>query len=320
MLALQPFTVSVSDAQIKSLRDQLALASVAPRTYASLARSAAEVTSTVKDESRGTYGVSGDWIESTSAYWQDGFDWSEQEERINSFKQFTAEVPSGAGSTMRVHFVYERSRHADACPLLLMHGWPGSFLEFLPLAALLRDTQHFHLIIPSLPGYLYSDAPALDESGANFGFEKLADVMHNLMTGLGHGEGYVCQGGDIGSFLARLLAVRQPQAVQAVHLNMCPTGPPKSHLHAMLPNFTHSSLLGRLLGFVAGFLTPLISLLLGPPATFLATKTELRELPRFAEFGKTGSAYGQVHATRPATIAEAVCSSPRALLAWVGEK
>ena len=97
-------------------------------------------------------------------------------------------------------------------PLLLMHGWPGSFLEFLGVLDEFKkkydeDSLPFHLIVPSLPGYGYSNGPPLDK---DFNTEGIAKVMDKLMIGLGFGDGYITQGGDIGSFVSRILAATSP--------------------------------------------------------------------------------------------------------------
>lgn len=109
------------------------------------------------------------------------------------------------------------SKRSDAVPLLLLHGWPGSPLEFLGALSVLMekytpDTLPFHVIVPSLPGYAYSSGPPVDQ---NFDTEGIARVMDKLMVGLGFGKGYVTQGGDIGSFVSRVLAVNSESCLAA---------------------------------------------------------------------------------------------------------
>jgi microsomal epoxide hydrolase len=127
---------------------------------------------------------------------------------------------------MRIHFTALFSRKRDAIPIILLHGWPGSplisphfnthsyllgsFLEFLPLLTLLQqeytpDTLPYHVIIPSLPGFAFSDPPPIDRDS---NLEDVAEIMQQLMVNLGFGDGYVAQGGDVGSKIARILGVR----------------------------------------------------------------------------------------------------------------
>jgi microsomal epoxide hydrolase len=110
------------------------------------------------------------------------------------------------GKTLDIHFVALFSQKNDAPPLLLLHGWPGSFLEFVGTLELLKrkytpDTLPFSVVVPSLPGYGYSAGPPLD---ADFGCEDSARMMDKLMVGLGF-DSFIAQGGDIGSVLARIL-------------------------------------------------------------------------------------------------------------------
>lgn len=107
--------------------------------------------------------------------------------RINEFSHFTALLPQKYNPAFKIHFIHERSPNPDAIPLLLLHGWPGSFLKFLELAKLLRN--EFHLVIPSRLGYTFSDPPPADRQ---FGKEDVADLMELLMQGLGY-EGYAVQ-------------------------------------------------------------------------------------------------------------------------------
>lgn len=117
-----------------------------------------------------------------------------------------------------IHFAALFSQNPHAVPLLLLHGWPGNFMEFLPMLEILRErytpaTLPFHVVVPSLPGYAFSSAPPLDR---NFEAQDIARILHELMCELGFGEGYVVQGGDIGSKVARVMGVLF-EAVKAVH-------------------------------------------------------------------------------------------------------
>lgn len=113
-----------------------------------------------------------------------------------------------------VHFVALFSEKKDAVPIILMHGWPGSFIEFLPMLELVRKQYEkqnlpYHLVVPSLPGYTLSHGLPIDK---NWTMEDTAVIMHKLMTNLGF-EKYLAQGGDVGSFEAKLLANEQDACV-----------------------------------------------------------------------------------------------------------
>jgi microsomal epoxide hydrolase len=112
-----------------------------------------------------------------------------------------------------VHFVFMPSKRQDAVPLLLLHGWPGSFLEFLPMIDKLRkkygsNDLPYHIVVPSLPGYAFSSPPPLDK---DFGIEDVARLMNQLMLNLGYGAGYMAQGGDVGSKVARVMAAKHDE-------------------------------------------------------------------------------------------------------------
>ena len=142
------------------------------------------------------------------AYWREGFAWRDWEARINSFRQYRVE----AGG-IELHFIHEPSPARDAIPLLLMHGWPGSIVEFLDLIPLLREG--FSIVAPSLPGYTLSFRPGQPR----FGVEEIADLLAELMRSLGY-ERFAAQGGDWGAFIASRLAAKYPERVTDIHLNL----------------------------------------------------------------------------------------------------
>jgi len=159
-------------------------------------------------------------------------------------------------------------------------------LEFLPLLTLFKSQYQptdlpYHLIVPSLPGYAFSSGPSLEK---NFDSSDIAWVIDKLLVGLGFGDGYVAQGGDVGSRVAQLLSQKHA-ACKAVHLNLWMTGPPEG--------WTSDSVVDPL---------------------------EQQGLKHMQDFYQTGSAYMIEHATRPATVGLALSSNPLALLAWIGEK
>jgi microsomal epoxide hydrolase len=141
---------------------------------------------------------------------------------MNAFPNFTIPLVDG-NDKFDIHFVSLFSKKANAIPILLLHGWPGSFLEFLPMLSIIASqytpsTLPYHFIVPSLPGYAFSSEPPLDR---DFQIQDIARVMNGLMMQLGF-EKYVVQGGDIGSKVARVLVVEH-EACVAAH---CTSPPP----------------------------------------------------------------------------------------------
>ncbi|PSL53934.1 pimeloyl-ACP methyl ester carboxylesterase [Saccharothrix carnea] len=145
--------------------------------------------------------------------WLDGYDWRRHEAELNEFPQFTTEIDG-----QRVHFLHVRSARADALPLVLIHGWPGSVLEFLDvIEPLSRD---FHLVIPSIPGFGLSGPT----TSRGWDVDRVARAFAELMGRLGYRR-YGTQGGDWGAGIAKAMAVAAPENVVAVHVNYLPTPP-----------------------------------------------------------------------------------------------
>jgi pimeloyl-ACP methyl ester carboxylesterase len=143
-------------------------------------------------------------------YWLEEFDWPAREQDLNRLPHFRAELGG-----LRLHYLHIKSARPDARPLLLLHGWPGSFVEMLAIVPML--TQSFHVVVPSLPGYGFSDAP----SSAGMSNERIAALFAELMSVLGY-DRFVVQGGDWGAGIATWLSVRFPSRVVALHLNYIP--------------------------------------------------------------------------------------------------
>ena len=186
----------------------LRVSPIGPKTYENQIADVKDYTS---------YGITRAWLEDAKKQWIENYNWRKTEDRINKFNNYTVEIEED-GFNYKIHFVALLSKKSDAVPLLLLHGWPGSFLEFLGAVDELRskyneDNLPFHVIVPSLPGYGYSNGPPTDK---NFTVEGIANVMDKLMIGLGYGDGYVTQGGDIGSFISRVLGTTS-SACKAVH-------------------------------------------------------------------------------------------------------
>jgi len=145
-------------------------------------------------------GTPPEYLESLVEHWRNTFDWRAREEWLNSFPQFIAEI-----SGRRVHFVHVKSASPDATPLIISHGWPYGYADMLPLVALLTD---FDLVIPSLPGFNFSDAPA-----GPFTDETVAQTLHTLMTDVLGYHRYGTYGEDIGTAVSHSLAAQFPESV-----------------------------------------------------------------------------------------------------------
>jgi microsomal epoxide hydrolase len=154
-------------------------------------------------------GTSLGYMKELVAYWRAGFDWRAAEARLNAFPQFVARVKG-----IDLHFIHAPGRRADAKPLLLSHGWPGSVFEFLRLIPLLQED--FAVIAPSLPGYGLSFAPGQ----ARCGTEDMAEAFAELMTGVLGYRRFGCQGGDWGASISTVLGYRYPERVTGIHLNL----------------------------------------------------------------------------------------------------
>jgi pimeloyl-ACP methyl ester carboxylesterase len=143
-------------------------------------------------------------------YWLHEFDWKRREEELNRFAHYRATVDG-----LRVHFIHARYDRAEALPLLMLHGWPGSFVEMLEVIP--RLAASFHVVVPSLPGYGFSD-PATEPGMSN---SRIAEMMAALMSDLGY-ERFAVQGGDWGAGIATWLGLKFPDRIAGIHLNYIP--------------------------------------------------------------------------------------------------
>ena len=166
------------------------------------------------------YGVDLDFIRQLCAYWKDHFDWKAQVETLSAFHHYRCTL-DGIG----IHFIHERGKGPAPIPLVLTHGWPGSFLEMLKIIPLLTDpASHggdpavsFDVVVPSLPGFGFSDRPT--KRGMNT--FRMGELWVALMAELGY-ERFAAQGGDFGAAVSTILGLRHPQHVVGVHLNYIP--------------------------------------------------------------------------------------------------
>ncbi|WP_229053472.1 epoxide hydrolase family protein [Aeromicrobium sp. Leaf350] len=202
-------------------------------------------------------------------------DWRATEERLNARTQYLTDIDG-----QQIHVVHVPSRHEGATPLLLLHGWPGSFLEFEKVIDLLVDT--FDVVIPSLPGFGFS-TPLSD---AGWGVDRIARVMLELMTRVGH-ETFVVQGGDVGAGVAPEIARLAPDRVRGVHVN------------GALGAFA-----GELDDDTAARMTPI----------------EVDRMRRVGEFMQNEFGYIAVQSTRPGLVGAMAADSPVGQLAWMLDK
>lgn len=264
--SVQPFRIDIPQREVDDLRDRLARTRW-PRDL---------------DEGWGR-GVPSSYLRPIAEYWGSGFDWRAQEARLNELPQFTTTVDG-----QRIHFVHIRSTSPDARPLLMVHGWPSSFVEFLDVIGPLTDPvahggraeDAVHLVIPSLPGYGFSPL-----SGPGWGdLSRVAAALAEVMTRIGY-DRFLAHGTDAGAGVVSMLPMVAPGRVIAAHIN----GP------SPFP--------------------------LGPAIDLDGLDESDRErATRFNTFREDGAGYLHIQATRPQTIAYGLTDSPVAQLAWIIEK
>ena len=163
-----------------------------------------------------------DWATDLYHAWTTRFDWYEQQNSINQHPQFTTPIED-----INIHFVHQRSASPSACPILLIHGWPGSFYEFSQVITPLSNppsdsTISFHVVVPSLPGFCWSDSPPRP----GWTMQDNARIFDQLMKKLGYLE-YAVQAGDWGTWTARELGAKYTESCKMVHLNFAPSPLPE---------------------------------------------------------------------------------------------
>jgi pimeloyl-ACP methyl ester carboxylesterase len=264
---IQPFRIDIAETAIDDLNDRLARTRW-PSELADIGWSR---------------GVPVDYVKGLAEHWRTGYDWRAHETRLNAFPQFRTTI-----DRQTIHFLHVQSPEPNATPLLLIHGWPGSFVELLELIEPLTDpaahggdsADAFHVVIPSVPGFGFSTP--LSEVGWTHG--RIAKAFTELMARLGYRR-YGVQGGDIGAFEAPLMGQLDPEHVIGVHVNALVTFPS------------------------------------GDPAELEAlSEAEQERLARFQNFEQDMSGYMSIQGTRPQTLAHGLADSPAGQLAWIVEK
>jgi pimeloyl-ACP methyl ester carboxylesterase len=268
-VAVRPFTVAFPDAALDDLRRRIAATQWPEKE-------------TVADHSQG---VPLAVMQDLAHHWATTYDWRACEARLNALPNFVTEIDG-----LDIHFLHVRSRHADALPIVVNHGWPGSVVEQLKIIDRLTDpTAHggsaadaFHVVVPSMPGYGFSGKP----TGTGWGPERMGRAWAELMGRLGY-DRYVAQGGDWGAFVVDQMGLQAPEGLLAIHTNMPATVPAEVDR----------------------------ALLAGEPAPAGLTDEENRA---YAQLARTFTQveYAKYMAARPQTL-YGIADSPVGLAAWL---
>lgn len=283
-----PFTVPYSAETVTDLHERL-LSSRHPHNLADVAGTDYR-----------SYGVSPLTMQKLVGHLLTNFSWEVQVSKLNEMPQYTMQI-----GEINVHYVHQLSSNTKAKPLMLVHGWPGSFWECSKILPLLTEPQlhggraedAFHVICPSIPGYGYSSKPTRE------GFDQIecAKVFSSLMQELGYEE-YYLQGGDWGSVITSLMASMSATqghgTVLGLHLNMVPVAPPLFRGVGALLHLALSALL---------------------PSLYY-TDLEWRDAKAAPMKALVQTGYFHEQATKPATLAYGLSDSPLGLLAWIAEK
>ena len=268
--AVRPFEVGFSDDELADLRRRVQATRWPERE-------------TVSDDSQG---VPLDLVQELARYWASDYDWRKCEARLKALPNFVTEIDG-----LDIHFIHVRSKHDDALPLIVTHGWPGSIIEQLKIVDRLTDptanggsaSDAFHVVIPSLPGHGFSGKPA----ATGWGLPRIARAWAELMGRLGY-ERYVAQGGDWGAAVTETMGEQAPAGLLGVHSNMAGTVP--ADVEATLN---------------AG----------GPPPASLSDE-ERRAYEQLASFNSKHVYYALFMATRPQTL-YGLADSPVELAAFM---
>ena len=206
--AVVPFRLDVPEADLVDLRERLG-------------RTRWPEAETVDDWSQGPPLA---YVRDVCRHWAERYDWRAAEARLNGFPQFRTVLDGGGPDGLGVHFLHVRSPHPDALPLVLTHGWPGSVVEFLkviePLTNPPDPRDAFHVVVPSLPGYGFSDRPAR----RGWTVERIATAWAQLMARLGH-PSYGAAGSDWGTTVSTRIGLQDPEHVVGIHV-VPPLAPP----------------------------------------------------------------------------------------------
>lgn len=268
---IRPFMINIPQTEIDELRRRIAATRLPDPE-------------TVDDRSQGIKLAS---LREIVRYWGTEYNWRRAEQKLNALPQFITEIDG-----LDIHFIQVKSRHANALPLIITHGWPGSVIEQLKVIGPLTDpTAHggqaedaFDVVIPSMPGYGFSGKP----TGTGWNPERIARAWAELMQRLGYTR-YVAQGGDWGSPVSSAMARQAPAGLLGIHINLPATIPPE----------------------VAAALAA------GRPAPAGLSEKERAAFDSLDTFFRKYRAYGAIMGTRPQAIGYSLADSPAGLAAWI---
>ncbi len=270
--AIRPFSVNVPDKDLVDLRARIAATRWPDRE-------------TVNDRSQGIQLAK---LKPLVEYWGTGYDWRKAEAKLNALPQFMTRIDG-----LDIHFIHVRSRHPNALPLIMTHGWPGSVFELLKTVGPLTDpTAHgggaedaFDLVMPSMPGFGFSEKP----TDAGWGPDRIARVWAELMKRLGYTR-YVAQGGDWGSPVSSAMARLAPAGLLGIHINLPAVVPPEV----------------------------VAAIAAGGPAPAGLSEKERATFDVLSASAKKGSrSYAAMMGTGPQTIGYGLTDSPAGLAAWL---
>jgi pimeloyl-ACP methyl ester carboxylesterase len=272
--AIRPFRIAVPEDALVDLRRRLAATRWPDKE-------------TVGDRSQGAQLAK---LQALVRHWQTSYDWRRAEARLNAIPQFVTTIDG-----LDIQFAHVRSRHPDALPLVMTHGWPGSIIELVKVIGPLTDpTAHggraedaFHLVLPSMPGYGFSGKP----TSAGWGPDRIARAWAELMKRLGY-DRYVAQGGDWGSVVSDVMARQAQPGLLGIHVNMPATVPPD----------------------IAKILAS------GGAAPAGLSADEKAAFAQMEALYKKGSGYAGIMVTRPQTLGYSLSDSPVGLAAWFYDK
>ncbi|WP_184524237.1 epoxide hydrolase family protein [Variovorax sp. Sphag1AA] len=271
---IRPFKVHVSEETLADLRKRV-MATRWPDKE------------TVPDQSQGVPLAK---LQDLVRYWGTSYDWRRIEAKLNALPQFTTEIDG-----LNIHFIHVRSKHPNALPIIITHGWPGSVLEIVKaIDPLTNPTAHggraedaFDVVIPSMPGYGFSDRPV----GTGWGPDRMGRAWDVLMKRLGY-KRYVSQGGDWGSVVADAMGRQAPPGLVGIHVNMPATVPEEAA--KALSN--------------------------GDPAPAGLSEKEKAAYNALDTFFKKNAGYGVMMVTRPQTVGYGLSDSPAGLASWMFDK
>ncbi|MCB1700143.1 MAG: alpha/beta fold hydrolase [Pseudomonadales bacterium] len=262
---ISPFTVAIPDDQLQDLKQRLARTRWPERE-------------TCQDWSQG---IPLEYTRELAHYWANDYDWRRFERRLNEWPQFVTGIDG-----IDIHFIHRRSPHADALPIIISHGWPGSPVEFHKVIDALADPvahggraeDAFHVVVPSLPGYGFSGKPRSNGTSAR----KIGEMWGQLMARLGY-KRYVAQGGDWGAFITQSMGQTETNDCAGIHITMPIVAPDPATMDNLSPQ-------------------------------------EQSALEAMSYYSEWDSGYSKQQSTRPQTLGYGLADSPVGQMAWIVEK